>query len=252
MKNNYNEYINELYQDAELYIHEFMNYKDDIYFWPKIIKIFNPKKVLEVGIGNGRLIDLLHELVVQYDGIDFSNEIVEYCKSKFNYDNVNLYNQNLKECKLNTIYDLIILPFNVINNFYSKNDIQNAFDNIRNMCDKNTIVIIDTINPQLEDLISCEKFIKNNTFKLNGQNISVYENKVFNSLNSTCIYKKRYINEEGIIVKESILPNRIFFHQELLLLSSNYGFEIINIFGDYNFEHISNSSRKQILIMRRK
>lgn len=252
MNNNYSKYIARLYNEPELYIQEFMNYKDDIYFWPRIINKFKPERVLEVGIGNGRLINLLHNKVKQYDGIDISDKIVEYCKKKFNYDNVNIYHQDLKECKLKIKYDLIILPFNVINNFYEYDDIKRAFCNIRKMCNKNTVVVIDTINPSPEDLISNNEEIKCNTFNLNEQKIFVYESRKFDKLYSTCLYKKKYVDEVGKIINESILPNRIYFHQELLLLCSFYGFEIINIYGDYNFEQITNFSRKQILVIRRK
>lgn len=252
MENNYNKYIKELYDNPELYINEFINYKDDIYFWTKIIKMYKSKKVLEIGIGNGRLINLLHEFVEKYDGIDFSSKLVDYCRKKYGYDNVNLYNKDLKKCKLNDIYDLIILPFNVINNFYSEDDIHNAFNSIKKMSNKNTIIVIDTINPKIEDLNNREEFVRTNEFNMYGKRVLVLENKKYNNINSTCIYKKRYINSEGKLIKESILPNRIFFNSELRLLIKHYGFEIINIYGDYNFEKISNLSRKQIFVIRRK
>lgn len=252
MKINYNKYIQELYDNPKLYINEFMDYKDDIYFWPKIIKIYKPKNVLEIGIGNGRLINILHEYVEKYDGIDLSSELVDYCRKKYNYNNVSLYNQNLKKCRLNNIYDLIILPFNVINNFYSEDDIYDAFNNIKKMSNKNTIIVIDTINPKIEDLSDRKKFIKTNEFNMDGEKILVFENKKYNSTDSICIYKKRYINSKKMVIKESILPSRIFFYSELRLLIEHYGFEIIDIYGDYNFEKISNLSRKQIFVIRRK
>ena len=253
MENNYyNECIKKLYDNPEFYINEFINYKDDIYFWPKIIQMFKPRKVLEIGIGNGRLINLLHELVDIYDGIDFSSELVNYCTEKYNYRNVNIYNQDLKKSSLNDKYDLIILPFNVINNFYSEKDIADALNNIKKMCNENTIVVIDTINPKINDLIDRKEFIKTNLFYINGQLVSVFENKIFDNVNCTCIYGKRYINENGKVLKESVLPNRIFFYTELMLLLKHYGFDIIDIYGDYNFEQISNWSRKQILVIRRK
>ena len=70
-------------------------------------------------------------MVEEYDGIDFSVEIINYCKKKFNYSNVHLYYQDLKRCKLNKTYDLIILPFNVINNFYSLHDLEKALGKLK-------------------------------------------------------------------------------------------------------------------------
>ena len=247
----YNCQIKRIYDNPKLYIYEFIDYKDDVYFWPKIVNSYHPKTILEVGIGNGRIINLLHGMTNEYYGIDFSAEIVRYCKKKFNYDNVHLYCQDLKKCKLDMIYNLIILPFNVINNFYSIKDLTEAFNSIKKMSDKNTIIIIDTTMPQINDLMGKKEFIHTNTFKFHKKLVHVYENKDFDSINSTCIYTKRYVINNKVI-HEELLPNRVFFHQELLLLIDYFGFEIIKQYGDYNFEPISETSRKQIIIMRRK
>ena len=251
MKTSYNNYVKELYKNSELYANEFDAYKDDIYFWPKVVSKIKPKNLLEVGIGNGRLIEILHNKVEKYTGIDFSKEMVDYCKIKHNYKNVYLYCQNIKECKLKEKYDLIILPFNVINNFYTEKDLSKLFNHIKQLCSNETITVIDTVNPSIKDLLERSNFIQTNQFTLHENKIKVYENKKFNNLTSTCVYTKRYMLNNKII-KESILPNRIFFHQELLLILKTYGFEIVNQFGDYNFETLTSRSRKQILFIRRK
>ena len=251
MKNDYNKLIKDLYSDPNLYINEFQNYKDDIYFWPKIINNYNSKKILEIGIGNGRLIELMHDKVKEYDGVDFSKEIIEYCNKKYNYENVKLYNSDFKSFSINKTYDLIIFPFNIINNFYKKVDINLCFNNLKRLCDKNTKVVIDTINPTISDLLDTNDYIKTSEFNLENKKIEIYENKKFDIINLTCIYKKRYIcNDE--VLKEYILPNRIFFHQELMTIFEAYGFEIVDLYGDYNLEKFDKGSRKQIFTLRRK
>lgn len=251
MKNNYNIYIKELYNQPELYIEEFIDYKDDIYFWPKIIRKFNPKNILEVGIGNGRLINILHNKVEEYDGVDFSDKIINYCKKNYNFNNVNLYNSNFKDFKNNKKYDLIIFPFNVFNNFYNEFDFKMFFSTLNKITNKDSVIIIDTFNPTSNDFIDSIRYKKTNQFKMNDKIIDVYEKKKFDIINSTCIYYKRY-NIGKKIIKESILPNRLFLHQELLMLLDLFGYDIINIYGDYNFEDYKKNSRKQIVVFRRK
>ena len=248
---NGNKYIKELYDDPEIYIKEFSNYKDDIYFWPKLIDQYKPRTVLEVGIGNGRLVKLLHNKVKEYDGVDFSKSIIDYCANKYNYKNVNYYCSNIKEFKVDKKYDLIILPFNVFNNFYEEKDIRECMDSLKKLSNENTIIVIDTFNPTNNDLCDTEDYIKTNSFKIDNKTIDVYEKRLFNITYSTNIYKKRYICN-GKVIKEYILPNRVFLHQELKLIINSYGFEIIKIYGDYNFEDYKNTSRKQICVIRRK
>lgn len=250
MKNNYNELIKKLYSDPKLYINEFQNYEDDIYFWQKIIDNYNSKKILEIGIGNGRLIELLHDKVKEYDGVDFSKEIIDYCNDKYSYENVKLYNSDFKSFSVNKTYDLIIFPFNVINNFYSKDDINLCFKSLKKICNKNTKIVIDTINPTMNDILD-DDYIKTNEISFDNKKVEIYENKKFDIINSTCIYKKIYICN-GEVIKEYILPNRIFFHQELMTIFDAYGFEIVDMYGDYNLEKFDKTSRKQIFVIRRK
>lgn len=251
MRNNFNKCIKELYDSPKLYIKEFENYHDDIYFWQKLVDKIKPKNILEVGIGNGRLIELLHHKVLKYEGIDFSKEIVEYCNKRYDFNNVTLYNQDFKECNIGNKYDLIIMPFNVINNFYSRNDIYRMFSNLKNLCHKESLIVIDTINPKITDLISRNEYTKNNTFEFDGKMVDVYERKYYDDFNSTCIYNKKYVIDDETI-KEVILPNRIFFREELQSIIERYDFQIINSYGDYNFEDLNRDSRKQIYVLRRK
>ncbi|MBR4350805.1 MAG: class I SAM-dependent methyltransferase [Bacilli bacterium] len=251
MNSIYNNVVKKLYSEPELYFGEFKDYKDDEFFWSCIVDQYKPKSILEVGIGNGRLAGLLHDMVSKYDGIDFSKEIVKYCKKNKKFDNTSFYYGDFKTKRLNKKYDLIILPFNVINHFYTYEDITSLFNNIRNHCKKNTIIIIDTINPTVNDLIDNENFVKTNSFIMNGQCIEVFENRKYDIINSTCIYTKRYV-VDGTIINESVLPNRIFLHQELEMIIKSNRFKIEKIYGDYNLEDYKNNSRKQIYVIRSK
>ena len=251
MQSNYNKLIKELYLDSNLYVNEFENYTDDIYFWEKLIKKYKPKSILEVGVGNGRLIALLHNYVEEYDGVDFSQEIINYCNENFKFENVKLYNNDFKNFSINKTYDLIIFPFNVINNFYNEQDIKQCFNILKKLCNENTKIIIDTINPTINDLLDANDYIKTNEFNIKTKKIEVFENKKFDIINSTVLYRKRYLCG-GEIIKEYMLPNRIFFHQELLLILDCYGYNVVDLYGDYNFEKFNKRSRKQIFIFRRK
>ncbi len=251
MKTDYNKLIKELYSEPELYINEFKDYKDDIHFWSKIVDKYKPSSILEVGIGNGRLIELLHDKVKEYHGLDFSKKIIDYCREKFNYSNVSLYNKDFKKFSSNKTYDLIIFPFNVINNFYSKDDIKKCFNNLKKICNKNTRIVVDTINPTINDLLDSKGYIKTNEFKIGNKTIELFEDKKFDIINLTCIYKKKYTSG-GELIKEYTLPNRIFFHQELMTLIDAYGFEVEELYGDYSLEKFDKTSRKQIFVIRRK
>ena len=74
--------VNKLYCKSSLYDAEFLNYEDDFVFWKYWINKIKPKSVIEIGIGNGRLVNLLSPLVDKYDGIEISTNIIKDFKIK--------------------------------------------------------------------------------------------------------------------------------------------------------------------------
>ena len=78
----------------------------------------------------------------------------------------------------------------------------------------------------------------------------LYEKHYYDYDTEVINYSKKYVFSNGKIMNFN-LPVRIFFHQELLNLFNLFGFEIINILGDYNNENYKFSSRKQIVFIKR-
>ena len=111
-------------------------------FWIHWIKKIKPARVLEIGIGNGRLIKLLSNTVSQYDGLDISQNIINKFIEKNSWYKGNLFNQDMKDININTIYDLIILPFNTFCYLYTLDDLKRFFTGIKKISNSNTIIII--------------------------------------------------------------------------------------------------------------
>lgn len=115
-------------------------------------KKIKPAKVLEIGIGNGRLIKLLSNTVLQYDGLDISQNIINNFIEKNSWYKGILFNQDMKDINIDTIYDLIILPFNTFCYLYTLDDLKRFFTGIKKISNSNTIIIIDIINPNIDDM----------------------------------------------------------------------------------------------------
>ena len=155
--NNYDE-IKNIYDNNFIYNNEFANYDDDFLFWTYWIKKIKPAKVLEIGIGNGRLIKLLSNTVSQYDGLDISKNIINDFIEKNSWYKGNLFNQDMKDININTIYDLIILPFNTFCYLYTLEDLEQFFAGIKKISNSNTIIVIDIINPKINDIVDHKKY----------------------------------------------------------------------------------------------
>lgn len=242
--------VKEVYDNSNLYNNEFANYDDDFTFWEYWIKKISPSCVLEIGIGNGRLLKLLSPMVKEYDGLELSKGII----NNLNLDSINfrgnIYNQDMKKINIKKKYDLIILPFNTFVYLYSLDDIVNFFNGIDKISHENTIVIIDIFNPGTDDLIDIKKYRLCNIFNIEGRFYKLYEKHSYDADKQIITYYKKYVNNKKSM--ELCLPVRVFFHQELLNLIKCNGFDVINNFGDYNNEKYTSGSRKQIIFLKKR
>ena len=244
---NYETIIN-LYNNASLYNNEFKNYDDDFTFWEFWIDNYKPKNILEIGIGNGRLYNLLSPKVKQYDGIEISENIIEEFKKKYKLKNGMLYNQDMKNINIPYTYDLIIIPFNTFSYLYTLDDIKCFFKGIKTISNTNTIIIIDVFNPSIDDISNINKFRLCNTFKVKNVDIKVFEKHTYNKKEQVITYYKKYKDNEG--EKTLALPVRVFYPQEIDSILQMLGFKIIKKYGDYNNEEFCSNSRKQIIFLK--
>ncbi|MBO0475762.1 class I SAM-dependent methyltransferase [Vagococcus sp. DIV0080] len=80
------------------------------YFYKNIQK--SSGRVLEAGVGTGRMLIPFLEKGIKIDGVDISKEMLEQCKINMKENNVdtNLYLQDLTELSLPNKYETIIMP----------------------------------------------------------------------------------------------------------------------------------------------
>lgn len=241
--------INYLYNDPSLYDDEFANYEDDYSFWIGWVKKIRPNSMLEIGIGNGRLIRLLYPLVHNYEAIELSSQMIEHFKNNnFDLCHIPIYNQDMKNITIKKTYDLIILPFNTFVYLFTIDDVKFFFNSIKKICNKNTLIIIDIMNMNKIDLVDKKKYKLCNKFTHCKFPVALYEKHIYDEASKIITYEKKYVINN--IEKVIYLPEKVFFPQELDNLVIDNGFEIVNKLGDYNNEEFCLKSRKQILLLK--
>lgn len=246
--NNYEE-IKKLYDESYLYIDEFKQYDDDFTFWEYWVNKLKPKTILEIGIGNGRLIKLLSIKVEEYDAIDISKNLIDDFNKKNIIKNVHIYNQDMKNININKKYDLIIIPFNTFSYLYTLDDLIKLFNGLTQISNKNTNIIFDIINPKIDDLRNQNNYKLCNTFLIGEEQYKLYEKHTYKIKEQVIVYSKKYINKNKKIKLN--LPVRVFFPQEIDNLINNLNYRILYKIGDYNNELYDSNSRKQIFIISR-
>lgn len=130
----------DLYAKIEPYIGFYDNYERLYGYYLKLLKDFKVKNILDVGCGNGRMLELLREFGYSAEGIDISRKMVEIAKKR----GVKAECKNISE--INKKYDAIIAVADVLN-YMDEISLAIFLGNVKNalnvggvfICDINTL-----------------------------------------------------------------------------------------------------------------
>lgn len=214
--------------------------KEEVSFYMKLIKKYKPRKILELGVGTGRIFKELLNLVDYGVGIDNSDEMLSVCEKKcFDHDNYELINDNFLSFKLDSNFDFIYLPFNTFQHILYKKDQIKCLINIRKYLNKDGIFILDVMNGQNVEL-KFNEWKKDYSTKLeNGNVLERFQNTLKIDENDVIHKQFKYIERGGI---ENILNEEIFDalmkitpNNELESFIRDCGFEVNDIWTNYQF-----------------
>jgi SAM-dependent methyltransferase len=126
----------DLYAKIEPYIGFYDNYERLYGYYIKILKEYNVTNILDVGCGNGRMLEILGEKGYKARGIDLSSKMIEIAKAK----GVDAKQQNISEVKEK--HDAIIAVADVLNYMDAKS-LKRFLKYIKNTLKKGGVFICD-------------------------------------------------------------------------------------------------------------
>lgn len=222
--------------------------REEIDFYVELIKIHKPEKVLELGVGTGRIFKELLNLVDYAVGIDNSDEMLSVCERKcIYYDNYKLIHDNFVSFRLNLNFDFIYLPFNTFQHILHKKDQIKCLKNIWKHLNIDGIFILDVMNGKNVEF-KLNEWKNDYSVKLENENIlerfqntlRIDENNVIHKQFKYIEYdkNKNIVNAEIFDALMKITPN-----DELRNLIRDCGFEIVDIWNNYQFGKDSNTKK---------
>jgi len=209
-------------------------------------------KILEIGVGTGRLfVNALNQGADIY-GLDISESMLEILYKKLQRDQYyRISQQNIINFSFDYKFDLIIAPFRVIMHLLDIEEQIKAINNIYNHLNSNGRFIFDAFVPDLNQLI---KGI-NNQLDFEGEYDSGKKIRRFVSTFPDLINQTIQVNfhlewEEKNELKHDdlILPLRFFFRYELEHLLERTKFEKYKIYGDYKGSELNKESKDFIIV----
>lgn len=212
-------------------------------------------KVLEVGVGTGRLFaDALKSRADIY-GIDISKHMLDVLLKKLKreqYHRISL--QNIIDFGFDFRFDLIIAPFRVIMHLEQKEDQLKALNNVFRHLNKNGLFIFDTFVPDLRMLINGLDNVTDFEGEYEpGKKIKRTVTTSPDLINQTINIRFLLEYDEDNMRKryEWEVPLRYFFRYELEHLVERSDFREYKIMGDYSGNELSRNSREFIVVCRK-
>jgi len=247
MKHEYPENFARFY---DLIYHHMRDNVDNDYF-QNVIKQ-TKGKVLEIGVGTGRLFSNALNQGADLYGLDISQSMLNVLYKKLpENQHYRISLQNIIDFKFDFKFNLIIAPFRVIMHVLEKDEQIRALNNVYDHLEKTGKFIFDAFVPDLNQLLN----------GINNQVDFAGEYKAGKKIKRTVSTKPDLINqlinitfhlewEEDNELKQDEwkVPMRYFFRYELEHLIERSKFEKYKIYGDYQGSELNQQSREFVMI----
>jgi SAM-dependent methyltransferase len=223
---------------------------DNEYFQKEISSVNG--KILETGVGTGRLfMNALHNKADIY-GIDISEAMLDILYGKLPEEqHYRVTKQNIVDFSLDTRFDLVIAPFRVFMHLLDKNDQLRALNNVHAHLNHGGRFIFDVFVP---DLSLLQNGIRARV-DFEGEYAPGHRLKrVVDSIPDLTNQKLDitfYIEweEEGKVLSDKwSLPLRFFFRYELEHLIERSDFGSYKIYGDYAGNELGSNSKEFLIV----
>lgn len=232
---------------------------DDSKIYKKYIK--NSKSVLEMGIGTGRILLDFIQYNIEWTGIDNSEAMIEICKEKLEplqplKENVYLIKEDMakldikkeKNSILNKKFDLIIYPSHSLMSVGDEKEQIKAICSGLKHLSKEGVLIFDLHNPN--------NYLLNNEYQLLGSKTIQNKKYLLHSKSDVDFEKKLHSNHQILETerdKIELKSHEYFLYlEDVIRISDELGFEIVNLYGNYNFEIFNEFSEEMIFICKKK
>jgi SAM-dependent methyltransferase len=209
-------------------------------------------KILEIGVGTGRLFLNALNRGADIHGLDISESMLDVLYTKLPSDqHYRISQQNITDFSFDFNFDLIIAPFRVMMHLISMAEQIRAIDNVYDHLNSKGRFIFDVFIPDLNQLI---KGISNK-MDFEGEYESGRMIRRFVSTSPDLVNQIIEVNfhmeweeRNGLKHDDWILPLRFYFRYELEHLLERTKFESYKIYGDYQGNELNKESKDFVVV----
>jgi len=212
-------------------------------------------KVLEAGVGTGRIFVPALSSGADIYGVDYSERMLSRLKEKIPAkEHYRIWQEDLRRFDSGMSFSLVIMPFRVFQHMLTIEDQIKTLEHIYNVMDEGGRLIIDVFNPNLKRLLEP----KENVLEYDGEyepgkKLQRYSSVSYDLAKQLIDLKFRFVwdEDEGEKTDEFSTPLRYYFRYELENLVGRTKFRLENFYGSFTRDDFTERSGEQILILRK-
>jgi len=241
--------VADLYDEADLYdrIMTPPHFAEEVEYYAMVAKAFG-NSVLEIGCGTGRLSLPLARRGLRVTGVDVSAHMLAKARAKVTEgQQVRFLQGDARSLDTGSQYDAIIIPFNTLAHFHTRDDLVQLFARVRSQLTDTGAVAIDIANPRPEFMQGqpqpCHRF---RITLGSGAEADVAE--AFEYDEATQV-QHRVLHVSGLGAEKRLtLDTRLFFPQELNTMLHFSGLNVIAKFGTFLATPFMSNSVHQLVV----
>lgn len=237
----------------DLIYHQMRDGVDNLFYLDRIKE--TKGKILEVGVGTGRLFSDALKLGADVYGIDISPSMIEVLRSKLDkklHNRASL--QNIVDFRSEHSFDLIVAPFRVFMHLIEKDDQMKALNNVYSHLRPGGRFIFDLFVPDLKMLINGLDHVTDFEGEYEPgcrikRSVSTQPDLINQIINITFLLE--WNDKENTYSQEWKTPLRYFFRFEVEHLIERSLFSHYKISGDFQGNDLDNNSKEFIIECRK-
>jgi SAM-dependent methyltransferase len=229
------------YDDAAYYTKTYQRRKDDVAFYVALAERHG--RLLEYGVGNGRLALPAARAGAVVTGIDHSRPMLEDFKKRLGAEpklvrsRITLRRGDMRSVRLGRVFPLVTCPFNAFLHLYERRDVERFLARVREHLAPQGRFVFDVSNPNAHELVRdpnrayfCPRF----RYPRTGEMVRYTERFDYDQARQILFVTMEFL-PQGREHQSWVTPlcHRQFFPQELEALLHYNGFAIEDAWGDY-------------------